>query len=174
MDEYNKGWYLVYTKARHEAIATLNLQRQGFHTYFPLLQQHKRRRNIYQVVTEPLFPHYIFIHLSVEVNDWSKIRSTRGCVSLVRFGSFPARVPDTLVEQIKKEEALRFSEGCQATNFPYFEPGDHVRVVDGILSDYEGIVGTRNNRDRITLLLTITENHTRYVNLFVNQVEKIN
>jgi len=174
MDIYNKGWYLVCTKARHEAIASLNLQRQGFHTYFPLLRLHKRRRYLYQVVTEPLFPHYIFIHLNVEINDWSKIRSTRGCVSLVRFGSFPARVPDALVEQLKREETLRFSEGHQVANLPYFKPGDHVRVVDGILADYEGIVEMRNSCDRITLLLAITENHTRCVNLSINQIEKIN
>ncbi len=174
MDAYKKGWYLVSTKARHETIATLNLQRQGFHTYFPLLQLHKRRRKLYQVVTEPLFPHYIFIHLSAEINDWSKIRSTRGCVSLVRFGSAPARVPDGLVEQLKREESLRFSEGHQAANLPYFKPGDHVRVVDGILADYEGIVEIKNSHDRITLLLTIAENHTRCINLSINQIEKIN
>ena len=170
MNESNTGWYLVYTKPRHEILARLNLQRQGFDTYLPLQQQHKRKRNLYQLVTEPLFPRYLFIYLNSELSDWSKIHSTRGCISLVRFGSFPARVPEVLIEYLQREEANRFSQ--QVTSTPSFKAGDHVQVLDGIFAGYEGIVQVKNSQQRITLLLAIAENHTRRVILSVNEIER--
>ena len=166
--ETQAGWYLVLTRPRHEAVAKLNLQRQGFHTYLPLFQQHKRRRNLYQL--EPLFPRYLFICLSSGTDDWSKIRSTRGCVSLVQFGTSPARVPDTLVELLQQDEAVRLIQHDKKCALD-FNPGDRVRVLEGILANYEGIVEIKNNRERITLLLTIAEGHTRRVNLSVHQVK---
>ena len=166
------GWYLIFTKPRHESIALLNLERQGFATYLPVLQQHKRIRRLYQVVTEPLFPRYLFISLSTEIDDWSKIRSTRGCVSLVRFGLLPARVPDDLIVQLQSKEAERLIKQEQS-RAPHFKLGDKVRVIDGLLANYEGIVEMKNSQQRITLLLTIAENHTRRVNLSMNQIEMV-
>jgi transcriptional antiterminator RfaH len=171
-DAVHTGWYLVFTKPNHENVAALNLRQQGFHIYLPLLQQHKHRRNLYQIVTEPLFPRYLFIYLSSGVDDWSKIRSTRGCISLVRFGMLPAQVPDTLIEQLQKDESLRLIH--QKENIPDFKPGDRVKVVDGILTDYEGIVDIKNSNQRITLLLNIAEGHTRRVDLSVHQVKVAN
>lgn len=165
------GWYLVFTKPHHETIAKLNLERQGFHIYLPLFQQHKRRRNLYQIVTEPLFPRYIFINLSSDLDDWSKIRSTRGCVSLVRFGAVPARLPDALIDQLKQEETERLTK--KEDSIPSFKSGDRVRILDGILIGYEGIVEIKNSQQRITLLLKIAEGHTHSINLSVHQVEMI-
>jgi len=172
VNESHTGWYLVYTKPRQEIVAQVNLQRQGFDTYLPLLQQHKRRRNLYQIVTEPLFSRYLFICLSSEVDDWSKIHSTRGCVSLVRFGAFPARVPDVLIEYLQRKETAHFAQ--QVTVTPDFKAGHHVRILDGILVGYEGIVEVKNSQQRITLLLTLAENHTRRISLSVNQIEMVN
>ena len=172
MKDMHSGWYLVFTKSNHENIAKINLERQGFHIYLPFLQQHKHQRSLYRVVTEPLFPRYLFIHLQPEIDDWSKVRSTRGCVALVRFGTLPARVPDTLVNQLKQSDIARQIQN--PSNTPDFKAGDHVQVIAGILANYEGIVALKNTQQRITLLLNIAEGHTRYVSLSVNQVKTVN
>lgn len=165
------GWYLIFTKPRQEDTAKINLERQGFITYFPLLQLHKRVRNLYQVVTEPLFPRYIFIHLNSEIGDWSKIRSTRGCISLVRFGMLPACVPDALIEQLRGDESKRLIQQEEST--PDFKTGDRIQVLDGILGGYEGIVQMKNSQQRVTLLLALAEGHTRSVTLPVHQVKLV-
>lgn len=170
MQDARKGWYLVYVKPRHESIAETHLVRQGFHIYLPVVQQHKRQRQAYHVVTEPLFPRYLFIQLDSEIEDWSKIRSTRGCVSLVRFGMLPARVPDRLVEQLKQDTSTRL---ITASSVPDFKEGDRVRVLDGVLMDYEGIVQTKESQQRVTLLLKIAEGHTRSVKVPVDQLTRI-
>ena len=170
MQETQTGWYLVYTKPRHETHANTHLHNQGFRTYLPLLPQYKKRRNIYQVITEPLFPRYLFIYLKLSIDDWSKIRSTRGCLSLVRFGMTPAHVPHTLIDYLKAEEVKRQMHPSSA---PLFKPGDHVRVSDGLLNGYEGIIETKSSNQRITLLLTVSEQYTRRIEVSINQVEKL-
>ena len=168
MQDVHSGWYLVYTKPRQENIAVLNLQHQGFKTYLPLLKQHKRVRQTYQLVIEPCFPRYLFILLHSGIDDWSKIRSTSGCISLVRFGALPARVPDDLVNYLQQADDKKLNQPTNST--PDFQLGSRVRIIDGILVNYEGIVEAKNNRDRITLLLNISEKHTCQVDLSVNQI----
>lgn len=163
------SWYLVYTKPRLEMIAEANLINQGFHVYLPLNQQHKRQNSFYRIVTEPMFPRYLFIQLRTDVDDWSKVRSTRGCISLVRFDVFPARVPDKLVECIKQNQEQVLYRKLDAT--PSFKPGDHVQIVDGVLKGYEGIVEAKNSNQRVTLLLSFVEGFTRSVNLSVHQIK---
>ena len=169
MRDTHTGWYLVFTKPSHENIAKLNLDRQGFITYLPLLQQHKRRRNLYKLVAEPLFPRYLFICLDSKLDDWSKIRSTRGCVSLVRFGALPAQIPKVLIEKLQQDEANQSIQKKAST--PDFKSGDRIQIMDGMLVNYEGIVETKNSQQRITLLLDIAENHTRRVNLSIHQIK---
>ncbi len=150
-------------------MAKLNLDRQGFITYLPLLQQHKRRHNLYKLVAEPLFPRYLFIYLNSTQDDWSKIRSTRGCVSLVRFGAWPAQIPAILIEKLQQDEASQYTQKKAST--PDFKPGDKVQIIDGMLVNYEGFVETKHSQQRITLLLAISENHTRRVNLSIHQIK---
>lgn len=169
MKDAHKRWHLVYTKARHETVAQLNLQRQGFDTYLPLLQMQKRQRNLYQIVTEPLFPRYLFISLNPKIDDWSKIRSTRGCISLVRFGELPASVPDSLIQKLKLSEMSRVANEIE----PGFKSGDKVQIIDGLLAGYEGIVTSKNNQQRVTLLLSIAQTHTSSINLPIHQIEAI-
>lgn len=163
------GWYLVFTKPKQENTAQFNLQRQGFNTYLPLQQQHKHKKNLYHIVTEPLFPRYLFIRLNYEIDDWSKIRSTRGCVSLVRFGQLPALVPPGLVEHLKNEEGTRLISDQKIV--PDFKSGDRVQIIEGLFKNYEGIVENKNSQQRITILLNIVEAHARSVNLSIHQVK---
>ena len=51
-----KEWYAVHARPRQEAVAELNLKRQGYRTYLPRILLRKRRRGKWARVVEPLFP----------------------------------------------------------------------------------------------------------------------
>ena len=72
-------WYLIATKPRQEAVALLNLERQGYRVQLPKVELRKRRRGKWQEVIEPLFPGYLFVALATGVDDTAPIRSTVGC-----------------------------------------------------------------------------------------------
>src|SRR4029077_2506147 len=131
-----KAWYLVYCKPRQEQVAKVNLERQSFSAYLPLAHQFRRRRGQRIAVIEPLFPRYLFIHLSTQTDNWAPIRSTLGVSSLVRFGAQAAVVPNDLIRLLQSRDD---PEGVHELPAPDYQSGDRVRVAEGVMQGYAGI-----------------------------------
>lgn len=153
-----KSWYLVYTKPRQEEIALTNLVRQGYGVYLPHVRQVRKRRQQRVEVIEPLFPRYLFIYLDTHSDNWGPIRSTLGVSALVRFGQEPARVPAELVDFLRTRED---GEGLHEWAEQEFLSGDRVRVAEGALLGYEGILLARTSRERVVVLLDILGRQVR-------------
>lgn len=149
-----KSWYLIQTKTRQERLARENLERQGYETYLPFAEMRRRRRGRTVRVVDPMFPRYLFIHLSDETDDWRPIRSTLGVTTLVRFGQVPARVPDSLIASLHGREN---EQGIQVLSAPDFQSGQKVRIAEGPMEGYEGIFQSCTARERVTVLLKIAE-----------------
>lgn len=164
-----KCWYLVYSKPRQENSAVENLLRQNYEVYFPQIGIWRTRRNNRQLVIEPLFPRYLFIHLDSQSDNWAPIRSTFGVTSLVRFGTEPARVPDHLVEFLKSRQN---TEGLHEWAQPSLTVGGRARVVSGPLAGYEGILIAKSSRERVVILLDMVSGQIR-ANLNPDQIEPV-
>lgn len=147
-----KGWYLIYSKPRQERLALENLQRQNFEAYLPLIRHRRRRKGQYLTIIEPMFPRYLFIHLSTQDENWGPIRSTIGVTQLVRFGNVPAQVPEDLVSILQARED---ADGIQELPQPDFQRGDTVRIVDGAMAGFEAIYYAKTSKERVILLLDI-------------------
>lgn len=151
-------WYLVYCKPRQETTAQRNLQRQQYVTYLPRVRQARRRAGRQISLITPMFPRYLFINLDRENDNWGPIRSTLGVVSLVRFGSAPAAVPDDLVELLRQRED---AEGIQVLPVEQYQRGAKVRITEGGFAGYEGVFLARSGRERVTVLLQVLGRGTR-------------
>ena len=162
-----KSWYLVYTKPRQEALAQANLERQDYGVYLPKVRQMRRRRGKQEAVVEPLFPRYLFIRLDTQSDNWGPIRSTFGVAALVRFGAEPAQVPDELVAHLKAQEG---QDGLHEWAEPKMKVGDRVRVAEGPLKGYEGILLAKNGQERVMLLLEMLGKEVR-THLATAQIE---
>lgn len=147
-----KSWYLIYSKPRQERIALDNLDRQGYESYLPLLESRRRQRGRLVDVVEPMFPRYLFVHLSDETDDWGPIRSTIGVINLVRFGMVPGKVPDDLVGALRAAEDER---GLHHLGGQELRAGDRVRISSGVMAGYEAIFQARTSRERVLVLLDI-------------------
>jgi transcriptional antiterminator RfaH len=153
-----KQWYLVYAKPRQETVARENLERQGYKTYLPLVSQTRRRQGRRVTTVGPMFPRYLFIYLDSRSDNWAPIRSTRGVVSLVRFGQAAAKVPDDLISTLHGREDER---GVMTLPTEEYRAGSRVRIMDGSFSGYQGVFLAKTGRDRVVLLLDILGKHTR-------------
>lgn len=97
-------WYLIYTKPTEEFRAMVNLERQNFTTYLPVLMSpascscQGRQHN-------PLFPRYLFVEINHDTDDMSKITSTSGVSNLVKFGNQLATVDPAVIDQVRQSEA---------------------------------------------------------------------
>jgi len=148
----DKRWYLVYAKPKKEELARVNLERQGYPTYLPMMRTPRRRSGRRIIRVEPMFPRYLFIHLDTETDNWAPIRSTLGVVNLVRFGMFPSPVPDDLIETLAARDN---AEGVQDIPLNTFEKGQTVRIEDGPFMGYQGIFLARTSEERVMILLDI-------------------
>jgi transcriptional antiterminator RfaH len=151
-DTVARRWYLVYCKPRQETVARENLARQGYETYLPFMRDARRRQGRRVAVIAPMFPRYLFIHLSSQTDNWGPIRSTLGVVSIVRFGREAAQVPDGLVETLRSRED---TQGVQILPIEEYKSGSRVRITHGSFAGYEGIFQAVSGRDRVTVLLDI-------------------
>lgn len=149
-DSSTLAWYLVHTKPRQEEIALTNLERQGYPCYMPRLNVEKIRRGKALIVSEAMFPRYLFIQLdtSGQGPSWAPIRSTLGVSTLVRFGSHPAKVDEGLVDLLRGREQDKPIQTL-------FEPGDAVRVIEGPFAGIEAIYQTADAQQRSMILLEI-------------------
>lgn len=85
-------WLLLYTKARAESWADVNLRKQGFATLLPRVRQRDG--------FGPLFPRYVFLGAPAG-SDFRSARSTRGVLYVVHCGERPARVPLEVIDDIR-------------------------------------------------------------------------
>jgi transcriptional antiterminator RfaH len=143
-------WYLVHTKPRQEKCALQNLEWQGYECYLPIVSSEKLRQNASVFVDEPLFPRYLFSRLGRGGSDksWNPIGSTRGVSRLVRFGTEPAKVEDTLIDFLKVREST-------AQPIPLFKPGERVQVLDGPFAGIEGIYQMADGERRVIVLIEL-------------------
>ena len=85
-------WLLLYTKARAESWAEINLRKQGFTTLLPRVRQRGG--------FGPLFPRYVFVG-APPGSEFRSARSTRGVLYVVQSGEKPARVPLDVIDGIR-------------------------------------------------------------------------
>ena len=142
-------WYAVATKARDEAVAKANLERQDYQVFLPTISLKKRRRGRWMPVTEPLFPGYLFVSLVLGADDPAPIRSTLGCIGLVRFGQTHTPVPSSLIAAVQGT-----SEGALDKPLP-FNQGDKVRVIAGPFAGIETVFDMPRGEDRAQVLLEL-------------------
>ena len=164
-----QAWYLIQTKPRQENTARENLARQGYRIYLPLAPIRGRRRGRSYTRIGPMFPRYLFIHLSEGVDDWGPIRSTLGVTSIVRFGQQPARVPDALITSLRERED---EKGIQRLPAKPLASGDTLRIAEGPLEGYEGLFYAHSSKDRVILLIRILEQYTK-VEVALDKIETI-
>ncbi|HRO63187.1 transcription termination/antitermination NusG family protein [Thermomonas sp.] len=148
-----QSWFAVVTKPRAEAIAFDNLQRQGYTCLWPRVRRSLRDAKGMRERVECLFPNYLFLRADPETESLAPVRSTRGALGLVRFGSLPARVPEAVIEQIRAR--LDPGDGTVRLDAPTWAPGTKVRISEGPLSGIAAIFLAEEAGDRVRMLIEL-------------------
>ena len=142
-------WYLATAKPRQESRALENLANQDIVAFAPLVEVEKIRSGRRLVVTEALFPGYLFINISPTDGAWQRVRSTRGLRDWVRFSGAPARVPSELVNKLRLENKQQEGLIVRST----YARGDRVRILEGPFAGLQGVFETANGIERSLILV---------------------
>lgn len=131
-------WFCVHTRPQQERRAMIELTKQYFRSYLPIID------------SKPMFPRYIFVEFDKDADPWGLIRSTRGCIDLLKNGFSPIPIRKSIMDAIMAYEPP--PEPVQPDQT--FIKDQRVRITNGILAGYEGLFeGT--DKQRVQAFLTI-------------------
>jgi transcriptional antiterminator RfaH len=149
------SWYVCRTKTNSELVAKHHLENQGYEVYCPMSLVDKRTGK--QRDIEPMFCGYVFVQLQPGRDNFHPIKSTRGVLAMVRFGLWPATVPDDLVSELRRHED---AQGLHHIPQHDYLPGNVVRITGGVFDDYLAIVQAKR-KDRIIVLIDIASRQVK-------------
>ena len=101
------------------------------------------------MVTPPLFPAYAFIVIQ---QQWHSARWSIGVTALIMDGVAPARVPDQVIDEIRRREVRGAVELPKA---PGMQVGARVRVTRGPFQGHFGLYAGMKPHERVEVLLAM-------------------
>ena len=156
MSEFNDAkWYVVHTYSGYENKVMTDLEKmvenRGMQdlileikvpteTVTEIKEDNKTRE-----VERKIFPGYVLIKMIVTDDSWYVVRNTRGCTGFVGPGSKPVPLTDSEVAALGVEKRT-----VEVT----YQVGDNVKIIDGPLEGFMGIVDEMNvdkNYVRVTI-----------------------
>ncbi|HEY6923009.1 MAG TPA: transcription termination/antitermination NusG family protein [Steroidobacteraceae bacterium] len=146
-------WYLIHTKVSGEKSAQLNLERQGYEVYLPLLLQRIAAVDRSRKRIVPLFPRYLFLRLDEGRQSLRPVHSTIGVAAVVRFGFQYTIVPDEVVRGLRDREDPETA--LHQLRRPPLFPGAAVRITAGAFDGVEGIFERPDGAERVLVLLQL-------------------
>ena len=153
METGNSKWFLVYTKAREEKRAKKNLENQGFETFLPMIAYEKISQPK-SISLEPMFPRYLFTRFTVENNNWTQIKSTRGVSNIVVFGDNFTEIPNSVMGYLKSKvddnDVLKLK-----TTRKIFQKGDELVIKQGVFQGKDATFLSMGGKERVRVLLSL-------------------
>lgn len=173
----SKKWYVIQAYSGYESKVKLSLEERirqhGMEQYFgeiliPKENVTENRPSGRRVTSRNFYPGYVFVQMEMTDETWHLVKDTPKVSGFVG-GRHPTPVPESEIAQIAQQVA----EGAAKPKPKVvFEPGDHVRVIDGAFANFTGTVEEVNaEKQKVKVLVSIFGRATP-VELDYGQVEK--
>ena len=173
MADTEPHWYVAHTYSGYEnkvkmdiekTIENRNLQDQILEVSVPMLNVAKED-DADKIVQQKMFPAYVLLKMYMNDDTWYVVRNTRGVTGFVGSGTDP--IPLT------SEEIRSMGFDDVPVNVDY-ETGDNVKVLNGPLENFIGVVQEINKeKHKVRVLVSMFGRETP-VELEFSQVQKVN
>ena len=143
-------WAVAQLKPNMIYKAEENLKRQKFEFFSPKKFVTVRVGKIFKKVQKILFPGYIFVRINPFSKDVVSVDSTYGISRLLRVGNKKIGIlPDDFINDLKLEKRDKIIEPKK------IEKGSSVKIIDGPLQGYIGLVEKLDEQGRLKILFDI-------------------
>ena len=143
--ENERLWLAAYTRARHECVVAHQLERKQVEFLLPTYMRISRWSDRLKRVLAPLFPNYIFVHVSGE--ERLQVLQTAGVVRVVSVAGKPAELRDDEITMLR----TCMARPNEVEPHPFLKVGQRVRVKHGPFAGWEGILTRKNNATRLVV-----------------------
>ena len=171
--DMNPRWYVVHTYSGYEnkvktdlekTIKNRELEDYFFDIIVPMEEQIEIKEGKRKTNLKKVFPGYVLIKMIVTEETWYIVRNTRGVTGFVGSGTDP--IPLT------SEEIRSMGFDDIPVNVDY-ETGDNVKVLNGPLENFIGVVQEINKeKGKVKVLVSMFGRETP-VELEFSQVQKV-
>lgn len=145
-----RAWHVVYTEPRGEVRAKADIQACGFPVFLPMEKRKVYKRGKRLMIEAPLFSRYLFARFDIEAEDWGKIQSAEGVVTLVLNNQVPVRVPDAAIDKLRLAESMGLLDRTAAPKV-----GMTVLATEGPFVDFIGKIMRARTGDRADVLFKL-------------------
>ena len=162
-------WYVVHTFTGYENKVKANLEK--------IIENRELQDEIVDVIVPveirtdgdkqyeaKLMPSYVLVKMLMNDANWHVVRNITGVTGFVGPGSKPVPLTD--------EEVSRMGIEVSVVTLDY-EIGDPVKIIDGPLANYTGVVQAISDDKKTVTVLASMFGRVTPVDLKSNQVEKV-
>jgi transcriptional antiterminator NusG len=159
------NWYALFVRSHHEFVTTEQLQKQGIEAFLPSVKRVRRWSDREKTVTYPLFPGYVFVHISPSAEMFLRVVKTHGTVSFVsQEPGHPTPVDPVEMHALR----LMMARNGEIDIYPYLCEGASVVIRRGPLQGASGVLAKKGDDN---LFLVNVEILGRCVGLKINADE---
>ena len=171
--DMNPRWYVVHTYSGYEnkvktdlekTIKNRELEDFFFDIVVPMEEQIEIKDGKKKVNLKKVFPGYVLIKMIVTEESWYIVRNTRGVTGFVGSGTDPIPLTEDEIRNMGFEVA--------DVNVDY-EVNDSVRVMNGPLENFIGVVQEINKEKRKVRVMVSMFGRETPVELDFIQVQKV-
>lgn len=118
-------WYAVHVRSRHEFKVLDRLTRAGIDVFLPVVERLNKWKDRKKLVSFPLFPGYLFVHIHKIYDTMLAILKTPGVVRFIGIiPGEPEPVPNEQIDSLKR--LVESKENLDP--YPYLKEGQRVRI----------------------------------------------
>lgn len=161
------GWYVMHSKPQKEKWLLKQLDALNIEVYYPRLRS--KARKLDSRIFKPYFPGYMFVNVDLELTGTSMLEWIPGSLGLISFGGEPARVPEALLQKIRRH--VDEINAARARIVESLRPGDEVVIFSGPLAGYDAIFCNRlRDTERVQVLLKALQDQQMKIDLQVDHI----
>src|SRR6056297_3925 len=172
-----RRWYVIHTYSGYEEnvaenlkqrIESMDMEDKIFNILIPTEKKIKIKNGKRKIITEKIFPGYVFVEMLVTDDSWYVVRNTPNVTGFIGTGTTPTPISDNEMKELQKRM------GVEEPKYTIdVTPDTPVKITDGPFKGFEGKVSAVDDeRGKIKVLVSMFGRETP-VELDYLQVKKI-
>jgi len=177
IEQRGRRWFVIHTYSGYEEnvsdnlkhrIESMDMADKIFNIMIPTEKKIKIKNGKRKVVTEKIFPGYVFVEMVVTDDSWYVVRNTPNVTGFIGTGTIPTPVSSKEIEDLQKRMGLE--EPKYTIDVTLDAP---VKIIDGPFKNFEGKVSAVDEeRGKVKVMVSMFGRETP-IELDYLQVKKI-
>lgn len=155
METAKTGWFVIYTKPRHEKKVAQYLKHLNFEYFLPTITRLKVLPKKKKHVTSPLFPSYIFVKPN-SVQRYIESMQLPGVLYYVKTGNQIAKVSEATIAKLQNLDRKNYHEDIEVST-EYFDKGKIINIEAGPFKGFDCEVIEHKGKYKVLVRLELLQ-----------------